>query len=75
MPLLMRYIVIICSFIAVCRFDDSSVVCRRGCNYSRVFTERYGKPWFLVNKNKTDPLRALNILMRKGMSHTSVSAT
>ena len=29
----------------------------------------------LVNKNKTDPLRAVNILMRKGMGHTMVSAT
>ena len=27
------------------------------------------------NKTKTDPLRAMNILMRKGMSHTAVSAT
>ena len=31
---------------------------------------------FLWNKNKNrDPLRAVNILMRKGMGHTAVSAT
>ena len=30
---------------------------------------------FMSNKNKTDPLRAVNILMRKGMGHTMVSAT
>ena len=28
-----------------------------------------------TNKNKTDPLRELIILMRKGMGHTEVSAT
>ena len=27
------------------------------------------------NKNKTDPLRAVSILMRKVMGHTAVSAT
>ena len=27
------------------------------------------------NKSKTDPLRAANILMRKGMGHTAVSDT
>ena len=27
------------------------------------------------NKNKTDPLRAVNILVRKGIGHTAVSAT
>ena len=31
--------------------------------------------FILVNKNKTDPLRAVNILTRKVMGHTMVSAT
>ena len=29
----------------------------------------------IENKNNTDSLRALNMLMRKGMGHTAVSAT
>ena len=28
-----------------------------------------------INENKTYPLRVVNILMRKGMGHTAVSAT
>ena len=28
-----------------------------------------------TNENKTDPLRAVNILTRKAMGHTAVSAT
>ena len=29
----------------------------------------------ITNENKTDPVRAVSILMRKGMGHTAVSAT
>ena len=29
----------------------------------------------ITNENKTDPLRAVSILMRKGMGYAAVSAT
>ena len=33
------------------------------------------KQLIITNENKTDPLRAVNILKRKVMGHTAVSAT
>ena len=35
----------------------------------------YLSTYVYIIKNKTDPLRAVRILMRKGMGHTTVSAT
>ena len=48
---------------------------KKTCYYIYIINIYIINNFYIRNKNKTDSVRGVNILMRKGMGHTAVSAT